>query len=108
MAIEGAYEENGQVVIEYSNAAPSRLPWRVAIQRCQAISQAEHSVGVNRREEGVQRAIEQIIAAAREARKKAEADWSPPTSVSMFSVGNKQDIQRRKRAAASGLILPNS
>ena len=104
--ILGAYEEGGLVVIEFDNADPVRIPWKEAILRCKGVAEAESTVGAGRREPGIQKAIEQIIAAAQEARKKTDGNWTPPSSVSMFIPGNKADIMAKKRAANVGLILP--
>ena len=106
MAILGAYEEGGLVVIEHSDHPPTHIPWHEAIARCRSVAEAEAQVTAGRREPGVQTAIEQIIAAAREARKKADPDWKPPASVSMYISGSKSEIRQKKRAAAVGLILP--
>ena len=107
--ILGAYEEGGLVVMEFSDHPPARITWREALRRCQAVSQAEAATSAGRREPGIQRAVEQIIAAARDARKKDpnEANWTPPASVSLFRTGNKADISLQKRGAAAGLILPS-
>ncbi len=108
MSILGAYEESGLVVIEHSDHEPSCVTWRDALLRCNAVAQAEVGLPSGRREEGIQRAIEQIIAAARDARKKdpEQSNWTPPVSVSGFRPGNKNDIRMRKRAATIGLVTP--
>ena len=87
MAIEGAYEKDGFVFIEFSDHAPVRLTWREALERCKAIQQMETAVKSGYREAGVQRAVEQVIASARDARKKEDPAWRPPASVSMYAPG---------------------
>lgn len=108
MAIEGAYEEGGLVVIESDNAEPVRLTWRKAMEHCRAVAEMEQSVSMGRRTPGIQKAIEQIIAAAREARKKTEADWKPPTSVSMYQQGSRDELRRKRiaRSAGAGNVTP--
>ena len=105
MAIEGAYEENGLVVIEFSDDSPVRLTWRQAMERCRAIQEAEQSVSIGRRE-NVQKAIEQTIAAAIEARKKDDPSWKPKQSVSMFT--GKQAKKSELNKPKSNIIVANS
>lgn len=108
MAVLGAYEEDGMVVIEFSDHPPTKLSWREAMKRCRAVQESEAQVSAGRREPGIQKAIEQIIGASREARKKdpAQANWTPPASLSMYRPGTREELESRKRANKVGLILP--
>lgn len=109
MAIEGAYEEDGMVVIEFNDGPPARISWKEALERCQGVSIAEQKVSAGRRSPGIQRAIEQILGAAVAARKKdpGETGWTPPPRMSMFQPGNKAEVAKRKSASNSGLIIPD-
>lgn len=108
MAILGAYEDHGEVIVEFSDHPPTRLHWRTALQRCEGIARAEQSVGIGRREAGVQKVIEQIIAAARDARKKdpAQTGWKPPTSVSMYKSASRAEISAARIKSQRKIILP--
>lgn len=86
MAVLGAYEKNGKVVIEFSDHPAVELDWREAVNRAVAVGRAEAQLGIRRREI-TQTQIEQILAAAAKARKKANPDWSMPRSVRMFKEG---------------------
>lgn len=108
MAILGAYEDKGEVVIEFSDHPPTRLHWRAALQRCAGVTEAERTVGPGRREPGIQKAIEQILGAAREARKKdpTQTGWTAPVSASMYRSGTKAELAAAKEAANRTILLP--
>lgn len=107
MAILGAYEDKGEVVIEFSDHLPTRLSWRTALERCRGVAQAEQSVGAGRRSPGIQKAVEQIIAAARDARKKdsEQTGWTPSPAVSMYIPGSKVELAAAKDAASRKILL---
>ena len=108
MAILGAYEDKGEVVIEFSNHPPTRLHWRAALQRCVGVSEAECSAGAGNRTPGIQKAIEQILGAAGEARKKdpTQTGWTPPVSASMYKPGTRSELAAAKEAANRTILLP--
>jgi hypothetical protein len=106
MSIVGAYEEEGLVVIEFDNAEPTRITWKEAMKRCQAVAKSEASVAQGRREPGIQKAIEEIIGAAAKARKKTDGSWTPPKSVSGYQPGDRDRIRLKRHAVSSKLILP--
>jgi hypothetical protein len=110
MAILGAYENKGEVVIEFRDHGPTRLSWRAALTRCAAVAQAETAMSTGCREPGIQNAVEQILAAARDARKKdpEQTGWRPPRSVSMYKQGNRKEIACDRRLSALGLSAPAS
>lgn len=100
MAILGAYEDKGEVVLEFSDDPPVRLSWREALMRARAC------IG----DPSVQNVIEDIIGAAKEARKKdpAEDGWTPPRSVSMYNGRKRSDIDGRRDQDKPRIILPDS
>ena len=106
MAIIGAYEENGLVVIEFRDHPPVKLHWRKAIERCRAISESESQLSLGRRALGIQKAVEEVIAASRVARKKdpEQGSWSPSRAVSMFIPASKQAVLARKRPATGPAV----
>ena len=107
MAVLGAYEKDGEVVIEYSDHEPSTHSWREALTRLQGILPVEAAAPKGRREISDQ-VIEQIIAAARDARKKEDETYQPPAKISMYKQGapspqSNTVVSKPK----SNLILPN-
>lgn len=99
MAILGAYEDKGEVVLELSDDPPVRLSWREALTRAQAC------IG----DPSVQGLIEEIIGAAKEARKKdpEQSGWDPPKSVSMYTGGKRADVTTRQATPKPRIILPD-
>lgn len=93
MAVLGSYEKDGKVVIEFSDHAPVVIEWREAVSRAVAIGQAEARIGIRRREI-TQTQIEQVLAAAAKARKKADPMWNMPKYARMFKEGKPNSVSK--------------
>lgn len=85
MRLQGAYEKNGWVFLEDDNHGISRMTWKEAMLRANAVRKSELVVSIGKRTLGIQRVIEQMIKAAVAARKKDDPDWKVSRAVSMFT-----------------------
>lgn len=84
MALIGAFEKGGLVVLEDDELGLIPITYREALERCASVWKVESRLPRGRRTPRIQYLIEKILLAAIEAKKKAKPDWEPPSSVVSF------------------------